>query len=1035
MKEFIKKPEWLIDIKFLTFSIYIREFIKEYNIQHMDYIDLNFLRDYYKKDKVKCLNLIDELTLRGFTFHAEKERSILPNVTYEIDNSFILVKENGSNFKHINFKALELANFLERFNVKDDYFFQYIKIDKFLYLNRNLSLRKLKEELSINNMTLVNLEDLQNNKYPHSVLNIENKSNIFLDKYELPCDNILENFYKSIKDNVVESGIEIEKIFGETTFNLFKQYCKENNLVYIEQLENFPFQALTTVNKFGQGRVNKIIKRYNDFLNRDYIIEDTLDDKSKDSEVEIETIYKNADVQGLAILDIHDGIIDALKSQGIEKIEQLNQCDFEALKNGKGVVKSKIDKFIKNMSLLSIPAEDSYLERLEKIKLSKSFDIYRYRSIGKLTLEQIAELKGLTRERIRQLEKKIINLFTSYIILYSDFIKSKCKNHNILDGDTLSYIFPNNEDMLYVKYALKNDSCIDFVYFKDLDQFLINKDINKIREKLNIIMEEEVPEIFNYNEELDNLNEVLQDNEIDYLDEKNFELYLLNNGYKKLKDYLWKGRVRVSKVYNFIIKKYFKDGIKINSENFEKIKKIAKKEFDIEIESDDHAIESRIWDENVLCDRGTYIHPDFLDVPLDLLDRIKDYINNHSMDSLMIVDVFGVFEKELIKRSSINNRYYLHGVLKYYYSEDLDFSRDSVMKKGKDRLSVNQILEEFLEEQGEPVSKEILRRKFPKWTEQLFGNSVILNKEIIYWNTGYMMSAKLLDITKEDKEKLNSILQDKLSLGFDYIHVKAIFNQIKLRMNDFYIKNKIKHYLNLYYILEYLFKEEYCFIRPLIFKEKPDSGNYRYDIFYNFVLEREIIYYDEFMDYFNKAKFNESTIYGGFSRVSKDLIEINKREYIHKSKFKIDDETVIKIKEALFKMFNGRNYIPLMGIMDYSNFPELEYEWTPYLLQDITKYYIPEFRIIEKEFKDRRYRYTTLVRSDSSIENIVDLIIYIIENDFKDENNMIIQKIQDFLITRNIIWGSIPYELWDSDRISIDEYGRVEIKEQSNDIK
>ena len=116
----------------MKYSHNINKFMVTYKLDDMDNVNLNLLRHYYKKDKESFLELIDELVLRGFKFNVKKETPLLPNIAIESDNKVILLCEDKNRYKNINFDRLNISNFINRFKVESDYFFNYIKIDYFL---------------------------------------------------------------------------------------------------------------------------------------------------------------------------------------------------------------------------------------------------------------------------------------------------------------------------------------------------------------------------------------------------------------------------------------------------------------------------------------------------------------------------------------------------------------------------------------------------------------------------------------------------------------------------------------------------------------------------------------------------------------------------------------------------------------------------------------------------------------------------------------------------------------------------------------
>ncbi len=1076
MEEFIQMPSWIIDKSCIEYSPNIYEFLKTYDITDIEKIDLNYIRDYYRRDREKGINLIDELALRGFTFKSNIKSGLLPTEITCDEEAYIFVKNNGTSFKNISFKRLGIANFLERFNVADDYFFQYIRLCDFMHLNRNILPITLKSEFMNNGFLVVddlkfisgNLEtkndvrinmvysepgfilfrdfckskgliymselerfDFENLSYIKGFGRV--KINKIIDKYneykkskkKFSQDdskdqsiNRLDEFYSKLPLRTFEDAIKIDNVFSENGFNKFREYCMENNLTIMGQLEYFPFEELININGFGGSKVSKIEKRYAEYKEGSSGTNSALW-----VPLIVDEYYKEQKIESIKALDIDEGIIEFLKEQGISNIDGIKDIDIPKIPVGK----KKLDRFKENIRLLEIPPQDLLRRVLDEIKEDPCFEIYRYRSAGKLTLQEIGEKKNLTRERIRQLEKKIKAYLEGYFLMFGDYIINSSQNRSLIDNDLLSELY--DEEMIYIKYALKNECSKRIVYLEEIDKFLVDKDVEAVKETLDTIVDE-LPEMFNYYDSIVDMDELLGRYDLEFLDFEDLKEYALNRGYKNVNNYMWKGIVSLRRMYSFIIKEYFKEGIRLSDdESIERIRKIVSEKFGIaDLSENNRAIQGAIGDENVLCDRGTYIHPDFIDVPDDLLEKIKAYIDENLKDTMVIGDIFYVFESELLEGSNITNKYFLHGVLRYYYNDEYLFSRDNLSRISGEVLSTHMLLEKLLREKGEPMSKDEIKTYYPGWTDVMFNNAVKLNKNIINWDNNYFIHVGLLNITNDDIEKLKSTIEKFLDEGNGYTNSNIIFKKIRLSMNDFFKRNHIKNHFNLFSLMEKLFGDKYYFRRPHILRSKTEKQFTSIDIFYDLIHERQRITYEEFRDYFNKFKFTESTIYDAFRRVSDDLMQISKTEYILKENFNIDDEKIKRIEECIYSELNDNEYIPMLSVMDFSNYPDVGYEWNPYLLEGIIKRYIKDLRLIEKDFKDRRYRCSTIVRKDSSIKNMTDLIIYVIQNEYMDKENMTLYRIQDFLITKYIILKTIPVEVWECERISIDEYNRIEIK-------
>jgi hypothetical protein len=69
----------------------------------------------------------------------------------------------------------------------------------------------------------------------------------------------------------------------------------------------------------------------------------------------------------------------------------------------------------------------------------------------------------------------------------------------------------------------------------------------------------------------------------------------------------------------------------------------------------------------------------------------------------------------------------------------------------------------------------------------------------------------------------------------------------------------------------------------------------------------------------------------------------------------------------------------------------------------------------------------------SPIITFTDAIIHLLTNEFTDKENFILSKIEQFLREKELIVNKIPDEFFSSEKIIIDEYERVFIREEEQD--
>lgn len=699
-----------------------------------------------------------------------------------------------------------------------------------------------------------------------------------------------------------------------------------------------------------------------------------------------------------------------------ELLLQINNIDQEMQKNNK----------------FKISMRDNLSNGLDILKMNrKYYNIYKKRITLNQTLEKIGKEENLTRERIRQIANKVNKKFIYYFTKnFAPYLREKYKNKIYFNYSDLKQYFYNEEDYLVAKQLLMENNFTNIYYFKEIDKFLILTDENlqKIKKKLDLIIEENLPEIFIFHDYWINVVNLLEENGLSFINESDFKKYLKSLKYNEYNDWIIKGTLRLRKLYNIILEKYFVKGICLNEKGIINIRNIAKSEFGIgDLPENDRAIVSPICDENILCEKNTYISIKNVDISIELLEVIRKFIEDSSINSVPIEYIFTRYENELNKNSNINNKYFLYGVLRHYYNKEYGFRRAAFIDKKKIKnIRTHKILEIYLLEKNRIVSREEIKNEL-KWSDISISNAILLNQKILIWDYGKVIHVSLIKINDKNVNCLRKIIDETILSNNGYANAGFLYKKIKFQLNDIIRENKIKNSFSFFSVLEYIFKAKYYFRRPHILNYNPGKEFTTIDLFYRFIKENPKFFYYQMNNYFNKLGFPDGLISAFFYKVSKNLFQISIDEYILKDDTIINDKLIDEIRSTVDKKFKDKEYLPLMGFINFRDLPDIGLEWNPYLLKSIIINYIKDYRVIEKDSKGKKYSHIILVKGRSHIKNIVDLILFIIENEYRDKENMTVAKIENYLQLENIIYKSLPNELYESPLVEVDKFGRVKI--------
>lgn len=828
---------------------------------------------------------------------------------------------------------------------------------------------------------------------------------------------------KNTLDKDFHDTLLIANLFEDNVFRLFLKYCDENNLRTIADMKNFNFDKLDGIKGFGIGKKEKLIKRYNEIITLELSCEDNeklitikeINNLNK-KECNILECYRSLDISILECFDkINKNLINQLQSIGLKTVEELN-CSMDKIGDlvpGLGTAKIK---YI-NLALEKLELEPNLLLEIliKNIKANNDYDILVKRAVENNTLQEIGEEYGVTRERIRQKEKKIILSLSNILDI---FIKIKEDKHPKISSckELLELECIGDEDIICLDYVLRNTNMQSVEYYEELDKFLINGSLEKLKEEIKVIISK-LPDIININEELReyfDINEILKYSKLNYLVD-----IILSSGYSQVNNYLFKGSASKTKIYNFIVKEFFKDGITFsNEDDILKFQNILKEKFSIK-ENSERNIKAKIESYCILYDRGSYIHPDFVEIDEELLYYIKEYIDNSSQETLYVNQIFIEFEKELAK-NGISNRYYLHGVLKYYFRGDYKFTKDTI-SRGKIIHDRNYIFNKYIKDKGQVVTKEELEENLKGWTPIMIFMALEECKYVLKWENGGFIHASLIKASLEDIYRIKDELDNLFVENKDSITDGEAFEVLNPKFNEFLKENSIDTKFKLFSVLEYILDKEYYFRRPYILRDKPKEAVSATYLMKKLFDKKNVLTMDELKQFCINLKINDTTRMAAINRLLKDMIEIEKDTFVLKETFDIEEEDIKIIKEMLLAELDKNEYLALKGIEDYSRFPNINLKWNQYLMKDICKNYIPEVKELKRQFFDKRYQAPVIVKEESNMDELLDLIIDILNTKFGNAETIEIKDLEKYLKENNIIYDGIPFEFYNCEEIKIND--------------
>lgn len=614
---------------------------------------------------------------------------------------------------------------------------------------------------------------------PSSNLFIKNKDAIAVGDFSFADNIVLSEDEKRQLDN-------IKKAFDNYGPNLIFDcvHLSEKMVPILETLTAFSAKCSklkkieprlnTLCNQIPEFRRNNIAKNYIEAFSYDDETRNKLEQCYSSPEDKLGTIIHSIDVEDKAKVTI------------AEKF--LKWCNFD----------------------LSKEVEQIFNEIYSTLRIQKVIE----GRANNLTLSELGEQLGITRERVRQIEAKAKSRFESRLhqVKIMSKIYADQNGKAIITIDNLESVAGNNTESLV--FLLKYSSGSLYNFDQQLDAFIFGD--NDLSSRIQDFMDS-LPDII-HKKDLDNTLNMAQD---EYGIEKDCIIKAIYEVYQTTGNVFHRTRLSLAKIYDAILRKYFSDGIHVyDDREIDKLRKCINVEYgNIHLPTSNHAIIARITSTCVLAGRGIYIPKKDKWVSKNLAKRMFSFIMESKSPILLVGSVFSVFEDELVKEG-IDNRFYLQGVLRELYGDKLYFRRDYV-SRDKGLTSIYSSIISFIKESRYPVSKKEIKNNFKGITDIVISFATSDSKILNFY--GEYLHVDNLVIRESEKIFLADYLSNLLSDG-EVHHIKDIYQYICSNIPELFSRNAILFPYRAFSFLEYLFKEQYQFSRPYIALNNVEIG-------------------------------------------------------------------------------------------------------------------------------------------------------------------------------------------------------------------
>lgn len=558
------------------------------------------------------------------------------------------------------------------------------------------------------------------------------------------------------------------------------------------------------------------------------------------------------------------------------------------------------------------------------IKNERELKIIQGRTEGK-TLDVLGRMFGITKERIRQIEKKTSKKFNIWQkhnrIMYKIFADMN-EMTGISSMELIDFLGEVGREFVYL---MKNSEDQEFVYDKQLDMFTF--EASSIYEQIQVYVDA-LPDTFPARK----FDEFIKSAETEYEYPSKMVSAVIEDNYEKTGATYHRFRLSLENIYSDIMAQYYQNGIHIYDETaLKEFRRHVYDAYEMDIsDKSDHAIGAVISRLGILCGRGIYkLRQKKPYITKDLAEKIHDYIQNSSAPIFMTNTLFSIFEDELVEQG-VDNKYYLQGILRDLYGDEWIFRRDYI-SKDESYTSVYSSIVGFIRKSQYPVLKEDIKKAFPGVTEIVI-NFSISDHNILNLFGQYIHSSRL-KLSNTDIQYLRESIEQSL-IGRDVCHCKDIYEYINNDYPELLTNNFVNFPFGLYSILEYLFDKNYNFSRPYISRENATIERVD-DVIRDMIAESETIAIGDIMAFAKEHHFQINSILEYIDSCNNTHLLMNNEELGSINYIGITEEIAKSLERLIADEIDGT--VPIYQLQCISSLPKINVDWNAWLIYSTLK--------------------------------------------------------------------------------------------------
>ena len=709
--------------------------------------------------------------------------------------------------------------------------------------------------------------------------------------------------------------------------------------------------------------------------------------------------------------------------RGIKYASDLIGLRYEEIAKEKGLGKTRMAKIVERWAEAGIyiransitqSFEEQLAEQLEEIAQDRNFDILLKRISGR-TLQDTADEYGLTRERVRQICIKIEHKIFMRVRYLAEILFNQTNARYFREEQLQDYI-DNEIYRKAVVHTLKERK--EYFSFGSPAVFLDANNFPKAEAELTELAESIVGDGINLFENEEAINAAFEEAGYGFLRAEDLLELLIEHEYVFYGDYVVRSAKSYAKLCAQIVAEEFTEGITNSDEDLNRLRMLTKKKYgDLDLPANNRSFFTRVTAYLTLRGRSKYISPKHIYADESILAEIKAYIDAAEQKDLFYSEIFAEFEGLLQMMTNIDNHWFLHGVLMYFYPNEYTYSRDFLSKEsGAASLDLGERISICLKKKGRAMTRKELQQSFPGISDVMLANAVTHTPGLIQWEYNWYNSVENILTDKEELECLRQLIQSIAQENDGYCSEGMLYKAVSGSMPSFLERNGGMNSQNVFYTCAEQMGQYFEFKRPHIAHHKRFENLHVIEVARDMLGNCDHIKASDYFRITKKFMWPEVTAGMAFGDMEKDYIRLNSDEYVHKRCFGIGEHDLQFAKAIIENAAGGNWFLSLQTFAQSEEELPSGMSVNEFFLGALADEYSLGWHIVSPLMKDRRYQRGILVRDDVSVYTYDELICEVLKG--QGIKTISEEDLQSFLQIHSLVYNYLPKELKKSARFN-----------------